>query len=167
MKIKRMKLKNFRRNKKETLIKFDDLTAFIGKNDVGKSTILEALDIFFNDGSGAVKIETNDLSVPVTKENNNAVEDQLPNFDKEIVITVLFSDYEEIIIDEKHKTTLDKEYMLNSNGLLEIEKRYQVSDSHRIGKSSIFIRAKHPTNPDCAGLLLKKNSELRKIIKSK
>ena len=25
---------------------FEDLTAFVGKNDIGKSTILEALDIF-------------------------------------------------------------------------------------------------------------------------
>ena len=48
MKLKRLILENFRGYYGRTEIDFDDLTAFIGKNDVGKSTILEALDIFFN-----------------------------------------------------------------------------------------------------------------------
>ena len=37
----------------------DDLTALIGKNDVGKSTVLEALDIFFNQ----IKIDIGDRNV--------------------------------------------------------------------------------------------------------
>ena len=48
MRLKQLKLKNFRSYKEETVVDFDDLTAFIGKNDAGKSTILEALEIFFN-----------------------------------------------------------------------------------------------------------------------
>ena len=48
MKIKTVKLHNFR-SYKDVTINFDDLTAFVGKNDIGKSTILEALDIFFNE----------------------------------------------------------------------------------------------------------------------
>ena len=47
MKIVSVKIKNFRGYEEEENIKFDDLTVFVGKNDVGKSTILEALDIFF------------------------------------------------------------------------------------------------------------------------
>ena len=50
MKIDSIKLKNFRGYRSETEINFNDLTVFVGKNDIGKSTILEALDIFFNDG---------------------------------------------------------------------------------------------------------------------
>ena len=46
MKIHSLKLKNFRGYKDELSISFGDLTAFVGRNDVGKSTILEALDIF-------------------------------------------------------------------------------------------------------------------------
>lgn len=46
MKIKSMKVKNFRGYSDETIVNFDDLTVIVGKNDVGKSTILEALDIF-------------------------------------------------------------------------------------------------------------------------
>ena len=63
MKIVSVKIKNFRGYGEEVKIKFDDLTVFVGKNDVGKSTILEALDIFFNDGKGVVKIEKNDVNV--------------------------------------------------------------------------------------------------------
>ena len=48
MKIKTIKIKNFRSYKDEVEIEFGDLTAFVGKNDIGKSTVLEALDIFFN-----------------------------------------------------------------------------------------------------------------------
>ena len=46
MKISSVKIKNFRSYKEEIEIKFDDLTVFVGKNDIGKSTVLEALDIF-------------------------------------------------------------------------------------------------------------------------
>lgn len=46
MKIKTLKLKNFRSYKEEIVIDFGDLTTFVGKNDIGKSSILEALDIF-------------------------------------------------------------------------------------------------------------------------
>ena len=59
MKITAVKIKNFRGYKDETNIKMGNLTAFVGKNDVGKSTILEALDIFFNDGDGVVKMDAN------------------------------------------------------------------------------------------------------------
>ena len=43
MKIKKIILENFRCYKERTVIDIDDLTVFIGKNDVGKSTILDAL----------------------------------------------------------------------------------------------------------------------------
>ena len=48
MKLKRLYLENFRIYKNLVSIDFEDITTFIGKNDAGKSTILEALEIFFN-----------------------------------------------------------------------------------------------------------------------
>lgn len=62
MRLTTLKLKNFRGYRGETVVGFDDLTAFVGKNDVGKSTILEALDIFFNDKNSAAKIEKGDIN---------------------------------------------------------------------------------------------------------
>lgn len=52
-------LENVRGHCQSTRIEIDDLTAFIGKNDAGKSTILEALEIFFIDG----KPERSDVCV--------------------------------------------------------------------------------------------------------
>ena len=54
MKIHSIKIRNFRSYKNEVEIELNNLTALVGKNDIGKSTILEALDIFFNDGNGVV-----------------------------------------------------------------------------------------------------------------
>lgn len=50
MLIKSVTLKNFRGYRNETTVLFSNLTTFVGRNDIGKSTILEALDIFFNEG---------------------------------------------------------------------------------------------------------------------
>ena len=49
MRLIELKLKNFRCYKELTSIRINDLTCILGKNDVGKSSILEALDGFFND----------------------------------------------------------------------------------------------------------------------
>ena len=115
MKIESLKLKNFRGYKEEIEIKFDDLTVLVGKNDVGKSTILEALDIFFNEGKGAVKIDKTDV---------NVYEQQSGSQDS--IITVCFTELPaRIVIDSSVETTLHDEYMLNSQGQLEIAKKYK------------------------------------------
>lgn len=152
MKIESIKIKNFRSYKEETVICFDDLTVLVGRNDIGKSTILEALDIFFNDGNGVVKIDKTDLNIQSSR-----------NGDNETVISICFSELPtSIIIDSSVQTTLASEYMLNADGFLEVVKKYKSG-----GKASVFIHAKHPTNPDCKDLLLKKNAELKRIITSK
>ena len=125
------------------------MTVFVGKNDAGKTTILEALDIFFNDGKGSVKIDKTDININSVKEN-----------DFETVITVVFSGLpHSIMIDSAVKTSLADEYMLNADGDLEIVKKYK-----NAGIPKVFIKAVHPTNQKCSNLLLKKNIELKKII---
>ncbi len=80
--------------------------------------------------------------------------------DDETVISVTFTELlESIIIDSTASTSLSDEYLLNSEGLLEVVKKYKNG-----GKASVYIRAIHPTNKKCYDLLLKKNSELKKII---
>jgi len=51
MKLKRARIQNFR-CLEDVEISFDDVTTFIGPNGVGKSSVLRALDWFFNGGSG-------------------------------------------------------------------------------------------------------------------
>lgn len=151
MKLKSIKIKNFRGYADTTRVEFENLTAFVGKNDVGKSTILEALDIFFNDGKGNVKIDSEDVNKQCKKDNN-----------LETVIAVSFVNLpNEIDIDSGNKTTLQAEYLLNSNNEFEIIKKYKNG-----GKAKVYIKAKHPTNSDCCDLLKKKNSDLKKIVEN-
>jgi len=151
MKMLSLKLANFRGYKDTIEIIFDDLTVFVGKNDIGKSTILEALDIFFNDGKGAIKMDKGDINRQAFAEG-----------DSETVISLCFTELPtDIIIDTAYPTTLTGEYMLNQQGHLEIIKRYRNG-----GGVKVFLKANHPTNPICADLLLKKNMELKVIIRT-
>jgi predicted ATP-dependent endonuclease of OLD family len=150
MKITKIKLKNFRGYKEEVEISFGDLTAFVGKNDIGKSTVLEALDIFFHESKGVIKLDKDDI-------NKQA----LAAGDNEIVIGVCFEELPTtLIIDITNETTLQAEYLLNSNSQLEIIKKYP-----NAGKEKVFVKANHPTSDSCKDLLQKKNTELQKIIK--
>ena len=69
MKIKKVILENFRSFYGKHEISLENFTAFIGKNDQGKSSILEAIDIFINEGRGVVKIEQDDLNVTAKNQN--------------------------------------------------------------------------------------------------
>ncbi len=149
MKIVKVKLENFRSYKNEITVDFSDLTVFVGKNDIGKSTILEALDIFFNDGKGAVKIDKEDINKQLKEEGNT-----------EIKITVVFENLPDILtIDSTNPTTLHDEYLLNNENQLEIIKKYL-----NAGKEKVFIKANHPTHLNCSELLSKKIRDLQKIL---
>lgn len=152
MKLVKFKIKNFRGYSDEVSICFDNLTAFVGKNDVGKSTILEAMDIFFNSGKGVVKIDKDDINKTCSGKGNT-----------EIVFSACFSELPDTVtIDETHSTKLAEEYLLNSEGNLEIVKKYKDA-----GAEKVFIKANHPTNSNCSDLLSKKNAELKKILDNK
>ena len=47
--IKKIEIKNYRSIKTQTIENIKDLNIFSGGNDVGKSNVLRALDLFFND----------------------------------------------------------------------------------------------------------------------
>lgn len=143
MKIKKLVLKNFRIFKETTTIDFDNLTVFIGKNDIGKSTILEAFEIFFNDKDARIKIDKDDPSKGADS--------------SEILIGVVFEDLpKELIIDATVETNLKEEYLLNKDGNLEIHKIYSNS---KLKETSIL--ANHPNNPNLKDLLSLKISELK------
>ena len=147
MRIKRIEIEGFRGYKDRTQIDFDDLTVFVGKNDVGKSTVLEALDLFFNDGKGVIKYDKSDISVG---------SDQ-----NEYVIGVVFVDIpEKVIVDASYETTLKDEYLLNEDGNLEIIKKYNGSKN-----TGVYIRALHPTDSRCDELHLKKKNDLKALLK--
>lgn len=149
MRIKQLKIENFRAYKDEVIIDFNNLTAFVGKNDIGKSTILETLDIFFNENKGVIKIDKDDINKSAREKGNNNIK-----------ISVVFDDLPDTLtIDATNPTTLEDEFLLNNEGYLEIIKKYP-----NAGKEKVFIKANHPTNPACSELLLKKNTDLKRIL---
>ena len=48
MKIKRVKIRNYKTIKNITVNFSPDITLVVGKNNIGKSNVLKALEIFFN-----------------------------------------------------------------------------------------------------------------------
>ena len=62
MKLCKLILKNFRGYESLHVDLNEDINVIIGKNDIGKSTIMEAMDIFFN-GNSSSKIDVDDLNI--------------------------------------------------------------------------------------------------------
>ncbi|MFU8862248.1 MAG: AAA family ATPase, partial [Cyclonatronaceae bacterium] len=150
MKLLKIKIKNFRGYNEQVDFSVGDLTTIVGKNDIGKSSILEVLDIFFNKGKGTIKMDKDDVNKNCLSQNNNETE-----------ITVTFDEYpDKIIIDSTNETSLGAEYLLNVEDQLEIVKRYNNG-----GSEKVFIKAHHPSNENCSDLLLKKQKDLQSIIK--
>lgn len=153
MKIKKVILENFRSFYGKHEISLENFTAFIGKNDQGKSSILEAIDIFINEGRGVVKIEQDDLNVTAKNQNIDSFK-----------IGIVFYDFPaQIIIDAENQTSLKDEYLLNSERDLEVWKTFK---NGRIKETS--IKCNHPANDDVLkNLLRKKVKELQDIVKEK
>ncbi len=146
MQLKAVILENFRSYRNRTVIPIDSLTAFVGKNEAGKSTILASLEIFFN--SELIKPEKDDLSAGAST-------------DVFTIGCIFGTDNELLVIDESATTTLKKEFLLNADGDLEVHKRYSVSAKP---KAETFAIANHPT-AFSKSLLLLKNSELKDELK--
>lgn len=140
-------LENFRTYQKSTRIEFGDLTTIIGRNDIGKSTILEALEIFFN--GEAVKLEQEDANV------RSGLTD--------VIITAEFSDTPtEIVLDSGAMTTLADEYLLAANGNLIIRKVYDCAK--KSPSSETYVIANHPTNKGVSNLLELKEKDLQAMV---
>lgn len=145
MKIVSLTLENFRSYKAPVTISFNDLTVLIGKNDIGKSSVLEALDIFFENR----KIDSDDINIEAKAIGETAK------------LTVVFSNLpDEIDLDAGAKTNLNDEYLLNAEGLLEIKK-----DFTSLAKPKTYILCNHPSNENANDLLSLKIKELQGRIK--
>ena len=142
MKLNKLKLKNFRSYSQETEIEVADLNVIIGRNDVGKSTILEALEIFFNG-----KPDKDDLCIS--------------NDSSQIEITCVFDDLpDNLILDDTIETSLKEEFLLNSSNKLEIKKKFPVSSAGSVSEESVLI-CEYPDNENLTDLLSKKRTTLK------
>nr|WP_245406471.1 MULTISPECIES: ATP-binding protein [unclassified Peribacillus] len=151
VKLEKVIIENFRSYETKTEINFNDLTTIVGKNDVGKSTILEALEIFFNNST--VKIDSKDFCVKASNPN--------------VLIGCVFSEFkEEIILDETASTTFKDEFLLNEYGMLEVHKIYDCSK--KTIKPEIYLKALYPNEAIEKGksLIQLTQTELQRKVKS-
>ena len=104
LRLEKVILEGFRSYRERCEIEISQLTALIGENDIGKSTVLEALDAFFND-----VVDAQDVNTSVS--------------DRRFMIGCVFSGLPETVnLDATSETTLADEFLLNGDGKLEIYK---------------------------------------------
>lgn len=112
MKIVQISIENFKGIKDKVEITTNDFNCIVGKNDVGKSTVLKALDIFLNDKSPS-------------KEDKNVYVDSTSIM---IELTFEINTNTSITIDEAIPTTFVDEELLNERGQLVIKKVWNVAN---------------------------------------
>lgn len=142
MKLTKLKLENFRCFKDEVCIEFDDITAIVGRNDVGKSTIMDSLAIFFDEA----KPDKDDACLSGDR--------------KAVRITCEFDDLpEKIVLDADYETDLEAEYLVNIEGRLEIRKTYDgsLTTPKLVSVEAIAV---HPTVNGANDLLQLKKADL-------
>jgi len=143
MKLVELKLANYRAYKDETTITFEDLTVLVGQNDAGKSSVMDALNVFFNEDG----LEKDDACV---HGDPGAIR-----------IACVFNDLPtELVIDEQRATTLGGEYLLRKDGHLEIGKTYNLSGA-KPKSTGVTARAWHPSAKKFDDLLGLKNKDLK------
>ncbi len=147
MHLKSVTLKNFRCYE-EITVDFSDLTTFVGRNDIGKSSILEALEIFFN--NGVVSIEQSDANV------FSGIDD--------VEITCEFSSFpESLTLDAGAETSLAEEFLLTETGTFKLRKVYDCGNKKP--SLEVFVVANHPSTSGFQNLLELKEKDLQAKVK--
>lgn len=131
MKLVNVIINNYKGIQNETLIKFREFCCIVGKNDVGKSTILKALDAFLNDHAPSF-------------EDKNIYNDSTI-----IEIELQFDCCDtETIIDESIPVTFAEEELINADGKLCLKKVWDVGQKNI--KPKIYILRKTYETDDFA-----------------
>ncbi|AKX47329.1 OLD family endonuclease [Thiopseudomonas alkaliphila] len=152
MRLRSIKLTNFRGYRETIEIPIEStMTGIVGRNDFGKSTILEALAIFFEtDGAKADKSDMNCF--------------RLAEGESQFEIACEFDELpERLVLDEMVETTLSDELLLNADGYFEIIKTFKSTTSGKPDKT--FIRCMHPSEEGVSNLLGLKIADLKKFGK--
>tara|TARA_A100001015_G_scaffold181916_2_gene202514 strand:- start:206 stop:2059 length:1854 start_codon:yes stop_codon:yes gene_type:complete len=149
LKISKLELTNFR-GYRNVSVEFDEnFNVIIGKNDIGKSTILEALEIFFNNET--VKIDIDDHNVHAADEQNMAIQVSFRPEDKEYTIDTV-------------PTDLNKEYLLDSSSHLSVKKVWDCSkDKLTAASLKTYLVANYPTKFE-SPLISMKIADLKKLL---
>jgi len=139
MKIKKIEVENFRLLKNFSMDLEDNLSLVIGKNNVGKTSILSVLDKFLNEKS---KFSYDDLNIDFKNDLENLItsEDAIEEFSPKGIKLKLFIEYNEqddlsnvsrILMDldpNNNKIILGFEYILTYTKFLELRADYKAFD---------------------------------------
>lgn len=144
MRLVGLTVENFRCYAAPVTVRFDDLTALVGRNDVGKSSLMDALAIFFEVASA---------------DKDDACKAGDP---KAMSITCEFDQLsEELVVDTDFPTALAKEYLLSPLGTLVVRKIYNGNLSTP-KVTAVDAIAQHPTAEGYQDLLTLKKADLTK-----
>lgn len=150
MKIKKLMLENFRGYQSITVDFDESFNVIIGKNDIGKSTILEAFEIFFNNEK--VKVDIDDHNVH-TENQKMSIQVSFAPDDKEYTIDTV-------------PTNLNKEYLLDNNELLTIKKTWDCSkDKLTAASLKTYIVSNYPSIFETP-LISIKIADLKKLLEN-
>lgn len=153
MRLVEVALEDFRGYGERTTLDIDDLTVLVGKNDAGKSTFLEALNIVLGEG----KIDASDIHVRALHGS-------------EVCVECAFEDLPDVLtLDSTSSTSLADEYLVDKSGRLRLRWTYTISGDvtdRTIGKPQVGVVAYHPTQGGLSDLHSKKNSELKALVKA-
>jgi len=109
MNINNITIKNYRPFKVLEEIRLGQLATLVGKNDAGKSSILRAIQMFFEEN----EIEPEDVHDKATSS-------------EKVIIEIAFSSLpEKVEFEEGIETTFKEEMLLDQNGNLRIRKTYE------------------------------------------
>tara|TARA_R110002049_G_scaffold252905_4_gene428249 strand:+ start:321 stop:923 length:603 start_codon:yes stop_codon:yes gene_type:complete len=149
LKISKLELTNFRGYRSVT-VEFDsNFNVIIGKNDVGKSTILDALEIFFNNDT--VKIDIGDYNVHVGNEDFMAIQVSFKPEEKEYTIDTI-------------PTNLKKEFLLDAENNLTVKKIWNCSkDKLSAASLKTYLIAHYPSVFDTP-LITMKIDDLKTLL---
>ncbi|MFH8361404.1 ATP-binding protein [Streptomyces anulatus] len=144
MKLIEASIRNFRGVGDRLTVTFDDFTALAGMNNSGKSTLLEALDIFFSD------------KAPDKEDLCKSAEESVVEIE-----CVFANPPKSLILDSQAITSLADEHLLTAGGLLTIQKRYNCAlATPKLTEVSAICD--HPDADGYRDLLKLKNADLKK-----
>ena len=110
MRLVGMRVRNFRCFGPEFSVPLAPFTAIVGRNEAGKSSLLEALAIFF----GEQKIDADDVNKHMGS--------------TKVEITCQFDDLPpKLVLDADHETSLAAEQLLNADGQFEVRKTFDLT----------------------------------------
>ena len=152
MPLKTIRVKNFRAFEDTGYLKIESISAFVGRNDSGKSSLLHALNYFFNPPSR----NTIPYEEIYCGNKNGPVE-------IEVILNPNLLSTKKIKLDSKNEVDLTKENLLNQAGELHFKMIFPPS---KAGKLSIRIHDYEPD--DLFGMALNKNEkDLLEMLTSK